>query len=94
MISTKGNVSQEEPDSQGQTDTAGAALKGPGEGGDAVTSVSVVDREHGCFTVQLGDAVVRVLKERAEAWNDTGCATPRRKREKGAGRLSAPTRHS
>lgn len=43
---------------------------------DAVTSVSIVDREHGCFTVQLGNAVVGILKERAKVWNDRDCIRP------------------
>lgn len=40
---------------------------------DVITSVSIVDREHGCLAVQLRYAVVRVLKERAEVWDDMGC---------------------
>lgn len=44
-----------------------------GRTGNTVTSVSIVDWEHGCFTVQLRYAVVCILKERAKVRNDKDC---------------------
>lgn len=47
----------------------GVPLQGRAEG--AVTSVSIVDREHGCLTVQLGNAVVGILEQRARGLHYT-----------------------
>lgn len=67
-----------------------ATLKDSGEHiVDSVTSVSIIDWEHSCFTVQLGYAVVCILKERAKAWNYMVALDPAEKWEKGAGRLWA-----
>lgn len=53
-------------------DGPGGATEGQTEQSGAVTSVSIVDREHGCFTVQLGNAVVGILKERSKGLKQQG----------------------